>query len=75
MAGLKYAPVTKPNSSRGWRNTVAIETIIELLKEVFPEFENTLNRILKEKYDKIELVDSSIKITYYSEGKAEVINA
>ena len=75
MAGLKYVPVTKPNSSRGWRNTVAIETVIELIEERFPRFEEELNQILKKKYDRIGLVNFSVRITYYSFGREEVVNA
>lgn len=75
MPGLKYVPLLKQNSSRGWKNTIAIETIIELLEEKFPEFEHIVNKVLKEKYDKIRLKNFNVKITYYSEGKAEIINA
>jgi hypothetical protein len=74
MAGLKYVPTIKPNSSRGWRNTVAIETVIEALSEKFPEFEDTVNKDLKIKFNRIQLTDSSIRLTYYSEGKEEIIN-
>lgn len=71
--GLRYTPIKTQSNDRSWRTTLSIDTLIKVLNEKFPNFENEFKKAFTEEEKIIQLHENKIQLTHYQEGEAVLI--